>query len=317
MTIQASAGPEVIFGQQPSAIAGQPPQDYNADPAPSLDYAGRGFLDARYGYNTKASRPLALGFQGYTNIPTLLSTPSTASTSIYAAAQAPTTAVPLVLATQSTTGLVVLGSAVLVFPSMNTIPVGALAVETLPGQVTFSTDLPPTGTSNVGGIQLYDPTKAVARNVRIQTNVNDTGSYLVKGNDIYGYAMSESIAGTTSTTGGILSGKKAFKFIQSITPTGTISSTSVSAGTGDTFGLPIRADGFNDMSDAVVGNTTLTVSTGFTAAVTSAANPTSGDVRGTYALQTASNGSNILAVYQTPRTGNIGSITGIFGVTQA
>ena len=148
-------------------------------------------------------------------------------------------------------------------------------------------------------------------------NGADTGSYYVSGYDIYGYAMSENISGTTISTGGILLGRKAFKFISSVVPKGTIASTSVSVGTQDVYGFPIRADGFCDVG-LVFNDTYVTSSTGFTKAVTAAATTASGDVRGTYALQgTLSNGVRTLCIENTPRAANVGSATGLFGVTQA
>lgn len=317
MVQNATGGPTIVYGQNPTVGGTNYVNEYNNQAAPSQFYAGTGLLDPRFGYQVKANDPMTLGFQGSTNIPTLLVTPSTASTSIIAAAQTPVANTALTLATQSTTGLTVLSAALTVYPSMNVIPVNALAIDGVPGQVTFRSGYTPTG-GNVGGVQLYDPTKALSRTLRIQTNLADTaGSFFVSGNDIYGYAMTESIAGSTISTGTILLGRKAFKFIQSITPRGTIGSTSISVGTADTIGLPIRADGFGDLCDVTVGNTSVTLSTGFTASSTVTATSSTGDVRGTYALQTASNGVNIVQIFQTPRTSNIGSITGLFGPTQA
>jgi len=50
---------------------------------------------------------------------------------------------------------------------------------------------------------------------------------------------------------------------------------------------------------------------------TSPATTTTGDVRGTYALQSAADASKRLVVRQFVTPANMGSIAGLFGVTQA
>jgi hypothetical protein len=130
--------------------------------------------------------------------------------------------------------------------------------------------------------------------------------------------MSETITGTTGTaqTAVAVTGNKAWKYIASITPAGTVNSTGLTVGTTDTIGLPLRADRWTEL-DIANGNTAVIASTGFTAAVTTTATATSGDVRGTYALQTASNGVNRVAVKQSPLPLNINSTAGLTGVNQA
>lgn len=316
MVTNATGGPNIVYGQLPVVPGTTYQAEYNNLAAPSMFWGGIGLLDSRWGYVAQGGQPHALGFQGSTYIPTLNGIPNTASTSILAASQTPTTAVALVLSTQSTTSITVLATALQVYPSLNTVPVGAIALDGVPGVVTFNAN-GTTLSTTAGGVQLYDPTKALARNVRIQTSGADTsGSYLVSGFDIYGYPMSENISGTTNASGGIQSGKKAFKFVTSIVPKGTIVTTTLSVGTGDVIGLPLRADGMGDIS-VYVNATEITSSAGFVAAVTTAATTASGDVRGTYALQVASNGVEVVQIFETPRAANIGSVTGLFGVTQA
>lgn len=315
MVKNATAGPTIVYGQLPSLAPNFPPAEYNNDSAPSMFWGGVGLLDPRWGYYPYGGGPSVLGFQGSTYIPTINAIPSTASTVAIAAAQAPSSGVALALATQSGTGLVVLSSALTVYPSQTVVPAGTIAIQAAPGEITFNANAQ-TLTGTAGGVQLYDPTKSVARNVQIVTNNADTGSYKISGFDVYGYPMTQTITGTTGTSGATLASTKAFKFISSVVPTGGLVSTSVTVGYGDVFGFPLRADGWGDV-DITYANTEITASTGFTAAVTSTASGTTGDVRGTYALQTSSNGINILQLFQTPRTGNIGSNVGLFGVTQA
>ena len=316
MTRNATGGPTIVYGQKPTTNSYPGGGEYNNDASLSMFYAGVGFMDPRYGYfESNGDNPNTVGFQGSTYIPTINAAPSTASTSILAASQTPTANTALTLATASTTGLSVLSAALTVLPSNNTVASGALAIDGAPTTVVYRTS--GTGAS-VGGVQVYDPTKAIARNIRIYTTGPDTaGSYLVSGYDLYGYPMTEGIAGTTNAAGATLSGAKAFKFVTSVVPKGTIGSTTVAVGTGDVIGFPMRADGMGDV--AINFNATaITASTGFTAAVTtSPATSSTGDVRGTYSLQTASNGVRVLQVFQTPRAANLNSVTGLFGVTQA
>jgi hypothetical protein len=311
MTANATPGPIIAYGQNPPINNYVP--DYNSTPNPSIFYGGAGMVDMRWGYRPSNS-PEILGFQSNTSIPTINATPSTASTSIIAAAQAPASGTALTLATQSSTGMTVLSTALTVYPSLNIVPAKSIALDGVPGIQTYQNTQ--FSTSTTGAVAFYDPTKALARAVRIQTNGADsTGSYLVSGYDLYGYPQTESLAGTATSTGSILLGKKAFKFVTSITPTGGINSTSVSAGTQDTFGFPLQAQSFGDVLISYIA--LITSSTGFTASSTITATSSTGDIRGTYALQTASNYSNVLQVFQTPRPVNLTSSTGLFGVPPA
>jgi hypothetical protein len=176
-----------------------------------------------------------------------------------------------------------------------------------------------------GTIQLWNPMALTARAVSITTSVATVGTtnvFTVAGYDIYGYPMSEAISvPSTSVSGTTVNGKKAFKFITSVTPSVTDATTSYSIGTTNIIGLPLRSDFFGDSLFVYpgTGSTNVVTSvTGYTAAVTTLATTTTGDVRGTYALQTAaSTGTNRLIVRQSPALYNISSATGLFGVTQA
>jgi hypothetical protein len=178
---------------------------------------------------------------------------------------------------------------------------------------------------SAGTIQLWNPMALTARAVSITTSaatVGTTNVFTVAGYDIYGYPMSEAISvPSTTVSGTTTNGKKAFKFITSVTPSVTDATTSYSVGTTDIFGLPLRSDYFGNATFIYpgTGSTNLVTSvTGYTAAVTTTATTTTGDVRGTYALQTAaSTGTNRLIVRQSPALYHISSATGLFGVTQA
>jgi len=128
--------------------------------------------------------------------------------------------------------------------------------------------------------------------------------------------MTETITGAS---GGVASGKKAFKWVTSVTHTGSVAST-VTIGTGDVYGFPLRADSFG-YTYIIWNGTSITANTGFTAAVTTnPATSTTGDVRGTYAVQSASDGTKRLEIGQTLNIVGLNTTpiaNGIFGVTQA
>ena len=163
-----------------------------------------------------------------------------------------------------------------------------------------------------GAIALWSPQCMIGRNVRITTAAGDVAVYTVSGYDAYGFPMSEAITANGATT---VSGVKAFKYISSVTPVGTVGA-SVTVGTGDVFGFPIFSASFYDVQ--IFWNANLiTATTGYTAGVGTTATTTTGDVRGTYAVQSASDGSKRLCVLQSPSVLTVGAAYGIFGVTQA
>lgn len=303
----ALSGPLIVFGQRlppGSGVAGVT----NVDQAPSLIWGGTGLFDPRGGYNRYRSG--ALGFVGSTNIPVIDAVPSTISAVNIAASQSPGAgAITLVSVTGA--GVTVLSAATTVWPSGNAIPAAALALDGAPGLVAFGVADLSTGNTQVS---IYDPTKALSRNVRLTSGGNDTGiTFTVSGYDLYGYPMTETITGANA---GVAAGVKAFKFITGVTHTGSVATT-LTIGTGDVYGLPIRVDTLGYV-DIVFNAAKITATTGFVPAVTtSPATATTGDVRGTYAVQSASDGSKRLQVFVTPSVANVGTNVGLFGVTQA
>jgi hypothetical protein len=134
----------------------------------------------------------------------------------------------------------------------------------------------------------------------------------VRGYDIYGFPMTEAITANGAST---VSGKKAFKYIASVTPVGTVGLLT-SIGVGDVFGFPLASLLFSDVTINWSAGA-IVASTGYVAGDWSVATSTTGDSRGTYAVQTASDSSKRLIVYQFPMPTNAVSQAGTFGVTQA
>jgi hypothetical protein len=134
------------------------------------------------------------------------------------------------------------------------------------------------------------------RALTITSGGDDTGiTFTITGYDVYGTPLVESGAGANA---GAKSFNKAFYEISGITHTGSVATT-VTAGTRDVIGcFPARSD-FFDLTQIWYNNLPVTVATGYVAAVTTdPATATTGDVRGTYALQTAANGARRLVVWQ-------------------
>jgi hypothetical protein len=179
-----------------------------------------------------------------------------------------------------------------------------------------------TGTTALGqpfgapaSVYLWNPQALVSRAVSVTGSSSSTGGNItISGYDIYGVPMSEVIAAPAGAT--TVNGKKAFKYISSVVPAFT-DAHNYSVGTTDIYGFPLRSDFFSDV--AINYNAAaVTANTGYVAAVTtSPATTTTGDVRGTYALQSASDGSKRLAIRQFILPANMNSVTGLFGVTQA
>lgn len=305
MTISALTGPILAVRENPTGTApGSNPQS-----GPSMFDAGLGLLDFRtpFTYLEGAGEQVkCYGFLGgsYCAIDQV---PSAIADNNIAASQSPAAAA-LTLVSTTAAGITV---GVSVYsPTSNAQVTGLLAIDGAFGALASGT---------AGTINIYDPTKAISRAVRITSGGNDSGiTFLVVGYDLYGYRMTETITGANA---GIATGKKAFKYIQSITPSGAAAGT-VKVGTADIIGFPIRAD-FFAYTGITYNNTVIIASTGFTGAVTtSPATTTTGDVRGTYALQSASDGTKRIKVFIIPspavmiNTTNSSTFTGPYGVTQ-
>lgn len=172
-----------------------------------------------------------------------------------------------------------------------------------------------------GGLTPWNPMAILGRAVSITAAASATyTTATVNGYDVYGYPMTEAITITAAST---VNGKKAFKYIRSVVLSGGTADTThaYSVGTTDIIGLPIRSDFFGDIlvnyAASLTATTLVTAATGYTASVQTTPSTTTGDVRGTYTLQSASStGANRLIIRQSPQLYNVGSIAGLFGATQ-
>ena len=167
---------------------------------------------------------------------------------------------------------------------------------------------------SAGTIALFDPTQGICRAVSLTANAGATGQVVtVRGYDTYGQAMSENI---TVVGGSTVNGKKAFKYIASVTPATTDAGHTISAGTTDVLGINFRSDYWEYM-DIFMAGQFVTTNTGWTVADITGPSSVTGDVRGTYALQTPSNGDGSVANWATSRRLAIFSSLPIFNTVNA
>lgn len=282
------------------------------DVAPSLDFGGSGIQDHRLAYNvySGANAATALGILGWYGEPTrtINVAPATLGAANIAALANVVSGTPMTLAGASTGITVVPAGGFFLFPKAVTVPAGALCLDGSPAIFRF-------GSGFITGF--YDPGSMLSRAVSVTGVAGGTGGdFLVSGYDAYGEAMSETITATAGATS--VNGKKAFKFVSSIVPQFT-DAHNYSFGTTDIFGFPLLAASFYDQT-INWNNALIVASTGFVAAVTAAPTATTGDVRGTYAVQSASDGTKRLVVTQRPSLStmqSLGATVGLFGQVQA
>lgn len=309
MAISAFKGPLVGFGSAPT-LGGV--ADPNLSRSPSIFDQGVGIMDPRfpYAYNPGASIAASEGEEGATGwwgvgrICLVNQVPSTASTSAIAAAQTPVAGTPLTLVSAT-------GAGITVGQSITRADTGKLVT----GLLAIDGPMDTVQNGALGGNFFWDPTKALARAVQIDSLGNDSSAtFTVRGFDDYFFPLTDTFAGANV---GVATSAKAFKYVLSITPAGTLSGSNVSAGQADTIGFMLRMDLFQYLQIWWPDATLIAASTGFTAAdTTSPATATTGDVRGTYALQVASNNAHRLVIYGSLPLANVGTAVGLVGVTQ-
>lgn len=310
----AFEGPLIVYGSRnPPGQGGT----NNPNKSPSVFGQGAGILDDRAGYNTNRWGCISwLG--GVYNV--INQVPQTLTATNIAAANTATAGTPLTLVTTANSGVSLVASGgVTVWASGNVIPANTLILDGLPGLISPYQAVAQPSSGNTM-VSLYDPTKAIARNVRITTTADDSGGfYTISGYDLYGFKMTETVAGVAT---GVAAGKKAFKFISSITPSGTLHSTAVTVGTGDVFGFPLRVNtvGFADIWWNNTQSTNLTTPFGTASAytfadATSPATSTTGDPRGTIYIGTASpsNATRTLQVHVILDGSAYGAADALFG----
>lgn len=141
-------------------------------------------------------------------------------------------------------------------------------------------------------------------------------AFTVSGYDYYGQPMTEQI---TSVANATTPGKKAFYQISGITVAGA-TTTAVTVGTTDVLGCPVRILDLGYIVHAGYNNTLADNAGTAVAAVTATATATTGDVRGTFTPNGATDGiKRLVMTIALPAiaVGPNATRTGAYGVTQA
>lgn len=148
--------------------------------------------------------------------------------------------------------------------------------------------------TRAGAAQVWDSKQIGGRVLAYTSGTTVAGTVTTTGYDVYGQLMHETVTPVASST---VNGLKAFKYILSVVPSGI--NNTLSIGTADLFGLPIRTD-IAESLNTYYATTFLTAQTTFVAAVLTTPTAATGDVRGTIGVPSATNGSNRLFVYSNP-----------------
>lgn len=193
----------------------------------------------------------------------------------------------------NTTGITVLPAPL---GSLTNAPIGSANLwnQFLPPATQYGPGTPAPNAESIswaaGLFRLFNPLQAISRNITVSTiTASATGTITVLGFDVHSQAMSENLTIATGTA--TVTGKKAFKYIASVTPNFTDTTGTYSMGVGNLMGLPFRMDRYEYLNYCY-GGINSSNSTGFVACdLTNPATATSGDVRGTINLATINSGS--------------------------
>ena len=312
--ITAYAGPLLVYGQTQTSTGGI--TEYNSQVGPSLSYQGWGIADNRapFAYQAGASATTTVyGWYGIDRILAVDQVPTTAAEDSIAATQSATTTTTRTLTLNTTNGTNTTVSQSIVRADTGA-TVTVMAIDTKMATITFGSD---------ASVNMWSPATSLARCVRIEGSSNDgAGAFTINGYDIYGYPMTETLAGSISTTAGstFVVTQKAFKYISTITCSGTIGSTGVTIGVADIYGFPLAVTNPSRVSIGISSGTqfsTVTASTGIIVASTAATQTsTTPDVRGTWSSTTAADGTRRYTINFSPSPAALTS-TGLFGGTQA
>lgn len=320
MTITAVSGPLISFGITLSSTSGDgitgADFEHNSQRAPMITDLGDAMLDPREAYQYQPGAGITAQSVGFFNNTALVDyVPTTANTSAFQATATGSSGVStFTLAAASSAGGTY--STTITAPETGKVSGTLIAIDSTAAVLAFGSDKT---------IAMWNPAAGTGRNIVIKPSSNlDGGTFSVAGRDMYGYKMTETItAGSTS-----LAGKKAFKYISSITNASTPTSTGVSIGFGDILGFPLAVPYVGTNAQVSVNSsannsspTSLSTTTTVLASTVATQTSTTPDVRGTYSSSTASNNVIRVQLLVVPTAQSIATITstnfsGLFGGTQ-
>lgn len=294
MGITAISGPHLVYGFTDTSSGAV--TEYNEERGPSLFDLGQGTLDPRAQYNYSPGAPVGTQLKGFFDQQGIVDyTPFTAGASAIAisSVNAPVSGSALTLAPVSSNGTF---QTTIIAPETGK-AVSVVAIDSTAATLNFG---------SAGTIAIWNPAAGTGRSISVILSCANTNSevYIVRGRDMYGFKLTENIIGST-TSSGTGTGKKAFKYVQSVTcsTTVTVTSTGVSLGFADVYGLPLKAAyphgisvWVSSIGPTVANNITLATSFNFTVASTVVTQTaTTPDIRGTYTSSIASNFTTVTA----------------------
>lgn len=299
MGINALTGPSITFGLTRGSTGNV--QEYNEERGPDMSDCGYSLYDPRGAYAYKPGSAVGTPIYGwYNNVGTVDQAPGTISTNALALVTSTIGAVSFVIVLSS-----VNNSAVTTGVTMS--PADGSSNRTV-WAIDSTYAVAPRGlTYGVPGtVRMWDPTTSLQRQITIAhgASVDDTLlTYTIQGFDNYGFKVTETITGTSSTGGSslTLTSRKTYKYIQSITAasTATINSTNIVIGVNDVYGFPLSVhDGTQVQIWSGVSSmaTIMTAQSSYmTFASTATATSTTQDVRGTWSSSIASNSTQAVA----------------------
>lgn len=300
MTKAAFAGPLVSYGSRQNPAEGG---SNNVDQGPGSDIGGANLLDYRAGYNVTTRGWIGSGVEFYR---CLSAVPATLGLGTVAAAAHVVNGTAMALAGAST-GITVL-SAPLVLPNGKVIPSGALVLDGNPAVFNY-------GLADSNGLyrnHVWDNSSLLTRAISITgVGAGAGGNFLVTCADCYGYTWTQLV--TVAAGVNTVATLKTAKFVISVVPQFT-DAQNYSVNTTDVFGFPLRCADFTEVM-IWWNNALITANTGFTAAVTTSPSTNLlGDVRGKYAVQSASDGTKRLSIAISPGQATLAG--SYYGVSQ-
>ena len=289
MAITAFTGPIIAFGITQGST-GQV-TSYNDQRGPSMFDLGQATLDPRPQFNWDpggAVTTQAFGLWDQQGIVDYIPFTAGASAIVISSNTAPVSGATLTLTPISSNGAI---RTTIIAPETGQ-AVSVIAIDSTASVL---------GYGQSGSVAIWNPAAGTGRAITVVTSCANTNSevYIVRGRDMYGFKMTENIVGSTTSTG-TGTGNKAFKYIQSIvvSTTVTVISTGVSIGFADKFGFPILASYSNGITVWVssvplsANSIALSSANVVLGSTTAAQTATTNDVRGTYTSSIATSGTS-------------------------